>query len=272
MTIQKGDPRIVGAYKGKELPGPLKPLTEAVLGVLPEGYVLAPSMYGGEFPRVAVMIPGVKDPVMTATVDEELGTFQGLESVAALEPPAGSAPTQAVDAEHNGGVSPEPVNGGLAQSEVMTNPAPHSDMEVLPTPAKPKAPKKAAKPAAKKPAKAPAKKPVVKAKTKPAPKPQASPRKAAKAPKVPEARKVAPAPQAAPVAAPGGKVSKTAAVVALMERAQGATAADITEATGWLAHSIRGFVATLKTKRGLPVTSEKVDGIQVWKLAVEELV
>lgn len=52
--------------------------------------------------------------------------------------------------------------------------------------------------------------------------------------------------------------SKTALLRAMLERAEGATVAEMSVATGWFAHSVRGFMSgTLKKKLGLTVTSEK---------------
>jgi hypothetical protein len=65
---------------------------------------------------------------------------------------------------------------------------------------------------------------------------------------------VAPAPKTR-----GG--TKQAQVVAMLRRKQGATIAQIVEATEWKAHTVRGFFAgALKKKLGLTVTSEKVEG------------
>jgi hypothetical protein len=51
--------------------------------------------------------------------------------------------------------------------------------------------------------------------------------------------------------------SKTAACLALLERAEGATIAELQKA-GWQAHSLRGFLAgTVKKKLGLDITSTK---------------
>jgi Protein of unknown function (DUF3489) len=54
--------------------------------------------------------------------------------------------------------------------------------------------------------------------------------------------------------------SKTSLVVAMMERKGGATLAEVMKATGWQAHSVRGFVSgTLGKKMGLTVNSAKRD-------------
>jgi hypothetical protein len=55
--------------------------------------------------------------------------------------------------------------------------------------------------------------------------------------------------------------TKQAQIIALLQRPEGATVAEIVAATGWQAHSARGMISgALKKKLGLPVTSEKVDG------------
>ena len=57
------------------------------------------------------------------------------------------------------------------------------------------------------------------------------------------------------------KGTKQALVIDMLRRAQGATIAQIVEATGWQSHTARGAIAgALKKKLGLNVTSEKVDG------------
>ena len=62
--------------------------------------------------------------------------------------------------------------------------------------------------------------------------------------------------------------SKTATVLALIQRANGASLAEIMEATGWQAHSVRGFISgTLGKKMGLTVTSaRREDGERVYSI------
>lgn len=56
-------------------------------------------------------------------------------------------------------------------------------------------------------------------------------------------------------------VTKQAAMVDLMKRPKGASIADLTNATGWQAHSVRGAISgTLKKQLGLRVNSESVEG------------
>src|ERR1700682_6252489 len=90
----------------------------------------------------------------------------------------------------------------------------------------------------------------------------------AKPKKATPARKAARAAQKAPKlkAAAVREGSKTAAVLALLQRAKGATLTEIMEATSWQAHSVRGFVSTLGKEVGLAVTSTKrADGGRVYR-------
>ena len=58
---------------------------------------------------------------------------------------------------------------------------------------------------------------------------------------------------------PGRAGTKQAAIIVLLQRREGATIAEIAEATSWQHHSIRGAISgSLKKKLGLTVTSEKV--------------
>ena len=70
-------------------------------------------------------------------------------------------------------------------------------------------------------------------------------------------------------AAPAREGSKKAQVLELLRRPEGATLADIMEATGWQAHSVRGFISgSLGKKMGLKVTSlKRDDGASVYSLA-----
>ena len=62
--------------------------------------------------------------------------------------------------------------------------------------------------------------------------------------------------------------TKQAALIAMLRAPDGATIAEITTATGWQAHTVRGAIAgALKKKLGLDVTSQKVEGRgRVYKL------
>jgi hypothetical protein len=62
-----------------------------------------------------------------------------------------------------------------------------------------------------------------------------------------------------PVAIRAG--TKQAQIIAMLQRREGASIAEMVEATGWLAHTVRGSISgALKRKLGLPITAEKVDG------------
>ncbi|MFN3615393.1 MAG: DUF3489 domain-containing protein [Rubrimonas sp.] len=54
--------------------------------------------------------------------------------------------------------------------------------------------------------------------------------------------------------------TKQAQIIALLQRPEGASIAEIVEATGWLAHSVRGLISGgLKKKLGLPISAKKID-------------
>ena len=54
--------------------------------------------------------------------------------------------------------------------------------------------------------------------------------------------------------------SKGSTIAGLLKLKGGATIAELTKATGWQAHSVRGFLSgTLKKKAGLNIASEKGD-------------
>jgi hypothetical protein len=64
---------------------------------------------------------------------------------------------------------------------------------------------------------------------------------------------------AKPVAIRGG--TKQAQIIAMLQRPEGATVAEMVDATGWLAHTVRGSISgALKKKLGLPIAAEKVEG------------
>ena len=66
-------------------------------------------------------------------------------------------------------------------------------------------------------------------------------------------------PDTAPKRGPGN--SKQALVIEMLKRPEGATIAQICEATGWQAHTVRGtFAGALKKKLGLTIVSEKIEG------------
>src|SRR3954464_561923 len=63
-------------------------------------------------------------------------------------------------------------------------------------------------------------------------------------------------------AEPAGKLGK---VIALLKRPKGATIGDLTKATGWQAHSVRGAISgAIKKKLKLAVTSEKTEDVRTY--------
>ncbi len=63
--------------------------------------------------------------------------------------------------------------------------------------------------------------------------------------------------------------SKQAIVIQMLQRPEGATIPQISAATGWQSHSIRGhFAGALKKKLGLNLTSDKVEGgVRIYRVA-----
>jgi Protein of unknown function (DUF3489) len=86
-------------------------------------------------------------------------------------------------------------------------------------------------------------------------KPKAS-KKAAAAKKAPQGKKAA---KAEETGAPR-EGSKTAQVVAMLQRKNGATLSEIMDKMGWLRHTVRGFMAGAMKKAGYNVESFKPEG------------
>ena len=62
--------------------------------------------------------------------------------------------------------------------------------------------------------------------------------------------------------------NKKAEVIAMMKRARGATLSEITEATGWQKHTVRGFISILGSKGGQSIESSKnAAGDRTYKIA-----
>jgi hypothetical protein len=99
-------------------------------------------------------------------------------------------------------------------------------------------------------------------KTKAAKAQAAAPKKAAKAGK--KTAKPASAKKASALRAE----SKGAKILATIQRPKGATLAEIMKATGWQAHSVRGFISTAAKKHGIKIESTKNEaGDRLYKTA-----
>ena len=59
--------------------------------------------------------------------------------------------------------------------------------------------------------------------------------------------------------------SKLDRVEALLLTPSGASIAELVAATGWQQHSVRGAMAGALKKRGLAITSDKIDGIRRYR-------
>ena len=70
------------------------------------------------------------------------------------------------------------------------------------------------------------------------------------------------------------KVSKSSSKLdtleKLLRRKNGATIANMTKATGWQQHSVRGALAGAIKKRGHTIASDKVDGTRRYRIETGE--
>jgi hypothetical protein len=63
---------------------------------------------------------------------------------------------------------------------------------------------------------------------------------------------------------PNGKIAD---LVKLISAKKGASMEQMAKATGWQAHSVRGAISgTLKKRLGLTITSERINGVRVYRL------
>jgi hypothetical protein len=92
-----------------------------------------------------------------------------------------------------------------------------------------------------------------------------APKKGKAAKKASSAKKTSKADKYAGSARDGSKAAK---VLDLLRRPDGATLAELMKATGWQAHSVRGFLSgTVNKKLGLAVTSAKAeDGARTYSI------
>ena len=68
-----------------------------------------------------------------------------------------------------------------------------------------------------------------------------------------------------PAAAAPAPTSKIAAVIAVLEREQGATLAEMVETTGWLPHTTRAALTGLK-KKGHTLSKDKRDEVTCYRI------
>ena len=64
---------------------------------------------------------------------------------------------------------------------------------------------------------------------------------------------------------PRSQGSKLDRIAALLARATGATIDEMVDATGWQPHSVRGAIAGSLKRRGLAITSDKVNGVRRYR-------
>jgi hypothetical protein len=65
--------------------------------------------------------------------------------------------------------------------------------------------------------------------------------------------------------------SKKSQMIAMLERPDGTSIAELEKATGWQPHSVRGALVHLKNKDKLPVTNTVVDGTRRYGIIRENV-
>ena len=94
-----------------------------------------------------------------------------------------------------------------------------------------------------------------------------APKGAKAAPRAKSSKPAKPAKKAGRKNAPR-RESKGATILEMIGRAKGATLAEIMAATGWQAHSVRGFISTAAKKPGIRIESSKNDsGDRLYRIA-----
>lgn len=66
--------------------------------------------------------------------------------------------------------------------------------------------------------------------------------------------------------APAAAQSKADTRLTLLTRPGGATLEELTQATGWQTHSVRGAMAGTLKRKGHIITTEKTDGIRRYRI------
>jgi hypothetical protein len=74
-------------------------------------------------------------------------------------------------------------------------------------------------------------------------------------------------PDAASAAKPASKLDT---LEKLLTRKNGATIIEMTKATGWQQHSVRGALAGAMKKRGHTITSDKADGTRRYRIELAQ--
>ncbi len=71
----------------------------------------------------------------------------------------------------------------------------------------------------------------------------------------------------AEAASPAPRVTKLETIETLLHREGGASLDELAAATSWQKHSVRGALAGALKKRGLTITSEKLEGVRRYRVA-----